>query len=170
MVMDYFKKRAQKSVSEQGELPAWVSDSNASLRAWQYVEELKKEKALYIKHHNRVSDYLTKRVYQIKGADVAKALGMSRASLMNTSKYSNNFREYLDNVNQELKDAKNQQLEKSRKSPSRGGIRRSKDELAQDNAMLKKKIAELEAKHHEDLVRYAFDQLPLPVKKKLGID
>lgn len=157
-------------MSERGELPAWVSDRNASLRAWQYVEELKKEKALYIKHHNRVSDYLIKKVYQIKGADVAKALGMNRASLMNTSKYSNKFREYLDNVNKELKDAKNQQLEQARKSPSRGGIRRSKDELAQDNAMLKKKIAELEAKQHEDLVRYAFDQLPLPVKKKLGID
>ena len=107
MVMDYLKKRVADAISEQeAEPPDWVSGKNASLKAWQYVEELKKEKALYIKRHHKVTDFLTQKTHQIKGSDVAGALSISRASLMNTSNYSTHFREYLDSVNAELKAAK----------------------------------------------------------------
>lgn len=171
MVMDYLIKRVEEASSEQeAELPDWVSDKNASLKAWQYVEQLKKDKALYIKRHHKVTDYLTQKVYQIKGADVASALSISRASLMNTSNYSPHFREYLGNVNAELAAAKESRLRKTQKNPSRGSIRSRKDELVQANAELKKRVSELEKQKTEELVRYAFDQLPLPVKKKLGID
>jgi len=171
MVMDYMKNRAQDDGDEpKEEHPDWASDRNASLKAWQYVEELKKEKALYIKRHHKVKDYGTKNMYQITGTDVAKALHMTRPSIMNNSTYSEDFKTYLDDVNDELEAAKNAKLEKSRKSPSRGSIRNSKNELVQSNDDLKKRVEKLESQKTEELVRYAFDQLPLPVKKKLGID
>ncbi|WP_210398131.1 hypothetical protein [Motiliproteus sediminis] len=171
MVMDYLKRRAEEAAMQtEVERPSWVTDQNASLRAWEYVEQLKKEKALYVKRHHKVTDYLTKKAYQIKGADVANALNISRASLMNTSSYSPHFRDYLDNVNAELEAAKETKLRTAQKSTSRGSIRSRKDELVQANAELRKKVTELEKQKTEELVRYAFDQLPLPVKKKLGID
>lgn len=171
MVMDYLKKRAEKAANDiKTEYPAWVSGKNASLKAWQYVEHLKIEKALYIKRHNKITDYLTQKTYQIKGADVASALNINRASLMNTSSYSPYFKAYLDSVNADLTAAKEAKLQKAQKTPSRGSIRSSKDELMQSNTELKKRVSELEAQKTEELVRYAFDQLPLPVKKKLGID
>lgn len=171
MVMDYLKKRLEEAASAQNiERPDWVSAKNASLKAWEYVEQIKKDKFLYVKRHNKITDYLTQKTYQIKGSDVAKALKMSRASLMNTSSYSPNFKKYLDNVNSDLASAKDAQLKKAQKVPSRGSIRSSKDELVRVNAELKKRVAELEMQKSEEIVCYAFDQLSLPVKKKLGID
>lgn len=171
MVMDYLKMRVEEATGEQeAELPSWASDKNASLKAWQYVEELKKEKSLYIKRHHKITDYLTQKSYQIKGSDVASALKVNRASLMNTSNYSRHFKKYLDSVNTELAAAKEAKILKAQKAPSRGSIRNSKDELVRANTALKKRVSELEAQKTEEVVRYAFDQLPLPVKKKLGID
>jgi|SRR5690554_1913398 len=171
MVMDYLKKRVEEADSQKtAERPSWVSDRNASMKAWQYVEELKKEKSLYIKRHQKVTDYLTQKTYQIKGSDVASALGVNRASLMNTSSYSPHFKKYLDSVNAGLAAAKEARILRAQKAPSRGSIRNSKDELVQANTELKKRVAELEAQKTEELVRYAFDHLPLPVKRKLGID
>lgn len=171
MVMDYLKKRIENAeANKEIATPKWVSKDNASLKAWQYVEELKKEKALYIKRHKNITDYLTKKPYQIKGSDIAKALKINRSSLMNTSKYSGLFVKYLDNVNAELVAAKENQLKKSKQSPSRGSIRNSKEELVFANTELKKRIIELEALKIEELVRHSFNQLPLPIKRKLGID
>lgn len=171
MVMNYMKGRVQNDADEpKEEHPDWVSESNASLKAWKYVEEVKKEKGLYIKRHHKVTNFLTQKTYQIKGSEVASALNMNRATLMNTSTYSKDFAKYLDEVNNTLEASKNEKLKKSGKSPSRGSIRNSKDELVQANTKLRKQLAELESQKTEELVRFAFDQLPLPIKKKLGID
>jgi len=171
MVMNYIKNRANKDTIETEEVyPEWVSERNASLRAWQYVEEQKKTTALYIKRHHKVTDFLTQKTYKIKGSEIADALGINRTTLMNTSTYSGAFEKYLDNVNKKLEQAKDAKLKKARKAPSRGTIRNSKDELVEANKKLKDRVDELESQKTEELVRYAFDQLPLPVRKKLGID
>ncbi|MGM0783576.1 MAG: hypothetical protein ACQEUM_05665 [Pseudomonadota bacterium] len=171
MVMGYLKKRVEEAASEQEtQHPDWVSDKNASLKAWEYVEQLKKDKALYIKRHHKITDFLAQKDYLIKGSDVASALKISRASLMNTSSYSPHFRKYLDSVNAELSAAKQAKIQKTKKAPSRGSIRNRKDELVEANKELKKRLSDLESQKTEELVRHAFDQLPLPIKKKLGID
>jgi len=67
MVMEYLKNRAKDTATKQKTTPPnWASDKNASLKAWQYVEELNKEKALYIKRHSKVTGYLTKK--SLRGA------------------------------------------------------------------------------------------------------
>jgi phosphomannomutase len=170
MVMNYLKKRIHEAENEKKkEHPDWVSSKNATLRAWEYVEQLKKEKMLYIKRHHKITDFITQKTYQIKGAEVALALNINRASLMNTSNFSPKFRVYLESVNSELEASKEAKLKKH-KSSSRGPIKSSKDDLVAINKKLKKRVAELEKLKTEKLVRYAFDQLPLPVKQKLGID
>jgi hypothetical protein len=169
--MKYIKKRMTEIEQDTpSNIPGWVSKTNASFRAWEYVEALKKEKMLYIKRHNKVTDFTTKKKYQIKGSEVAKAIQVNRSSLMNTSTYSPDFREFLDSVNTELFSAKEAKMKKSQGSPSRGSIRNSKEELVTTNKKLKRRIREIEQLKTEELVRHAFDQLPLPVKRKLGID
>lgn len=171
MVMRYIKKRAERTEkSQELDPPSWASAKNASLNAWLYVEQAKKTKALYIRRHHKITDFSKQQTYQIKGSEVAKALEMNRSTLMNTSTYSKDFSDYLDNVNQELEKAKNAKIQSVRKSPSRGTIRNSKDELLMVNKKLQKEVDELENQKTEELVRCAFDQIPLPVKKKLGID
>jgi hypothetical protein len=170
MVMEYLKNKAKsKPSTNETMLPDWVSKSNSSFKAWQYVEELKKEKSLYIKRHHKVTDFLTKKTYQIKGSDIAKALSISRASLMNTSSYSESFRQYLEMVNAELEDAKIAKLKNTSQSASRGSIRSRKDELMAINSELKKQLSALERQKTEELVSHAYDQLPLNIKRKLGL-
>ena len=116
-----------------------------------------------------MSDYLTKKTYQIKGSEVAKALNISRASLMNTSRYSQDFKLYLEGVNSSLAAEKDSKL-KNTNGSSRGSIRNSKDELVRAITRLRKRVTELEAQKLEEVVALTFDQLPLPIKRKLGID
>ncbi|PTB99789.1 hypothetical protein C9993_01365 [Marinobacter sp. Z-F4-2] len=171
MVMDYLKKRieaAMEADEESTNRPKWVSEKNASAKAWQCAEELKQEKQLYIKRHKSPSNFLVKKHYQIKGAEVAKAAGINRTVLMNTSTYSEQFRQYLTDVNAELEDAKHAQLKRA-ENPTRGGVQRSKkqnliDRIRQDEQT----IAELEQRLAENFDEI-FDKLPLPIKKKLGI-
>lgn len=171
MVLDFLKKRMEEAASGEQvcDVPVWVSSHNHSLKAWHYVENLKKEKLRNIKSYNTVLALSIQKNYQIKGAEIASALSISRASLMNTSKYSCYFRAYLDVVNQNLENAKEIKLKKVKKLPSRGSIRDSKDELVKANNILKKRVDQLEAQNTEKIVSKAFDQLPLPIKKKLGI-
>ena len=170
MVMDYLKERSKKSTDKQKtQPPGWTSDENYSLKAWEKIEELKKEKAKYIKNHTKVTDFLIQKNYRIKGEDIAKALNANRSSLMNTSDFSPKLKQHLDKTNAILDKAKDLQLEKKKKNPSRGSIKNSKAELVKANTALRKKVEKLEAQKTEELVSRTFDELPLPIKKKLGI-
>ncbi|MDV2080382.1 hypothetical protein [Marinobacter xestospongiae] len=171
MVMKYLRNRVETSKIEQAErtnLPDWVSDRNASAKAWRCTEELKLEKQLYIKRHNSQTDFLVKKNYQIKGAEVARAVGMNRTVLMNTSTYAERFRQYLADVNGELEEEKNARLKRA-ENPTAGGVQRSrKQDLVDRIKKDEETIAELEQRICEGFDEI-FDKLPLPVKKKLGI-
>lgn len=171
MVMEYLKKRveaARATDEDSVKCPKWVSEKNASARAWQCAENLKQEKQLYIKRHKSPTNFLVKKHYQIKGSDVAKAAGVNRTVLMNTSTYSEHFRQYLTGINAELEKAKEAQLKRA-ENPTGSGVQRSKkqdliDRIRQDE----RAIAELEQRIGENFEEI-FDKLPLPIKKKLGI-
>jgi hypothetical protein len=170
--MKYFEKKATSGSKAQPEdsHPTWATKNNASLEAWKCVEKLKKERTRYIKSHQKVTDFLSKSSYQIKPSEVAKAINLNRTTLMHTSTYSEKFTDYLKSVNLELAALKKSQTENATLNRSRGSIRDNKDRLVTINSQLKQQVQELEQKKIEEVVKYAFDQLPLPVKKKLGID
>lgn len=149
--------------------PDWVSANNASLKAWQCVEDLKANLLKYISSHSKITHYLNKSDYQIKPSQVAKAIGINRSTLMHSSSYSIGFATYLEEVNAELEKLKTEKLDKARRSPSRGPTAESKEDLVRLNTELKRRIAELENLKTEQLVRQVLDQVPLPIKRKLGL-
>lgn len=172
MVMEYMKQRLREQDirdSATKSPPQWVNARNASLKAWECVELLKKERLLFIQTHSRLSDYKKKSHYQIKASEVARSLGISRATLMHTSSYSNNFSAHLQKVNEDLDAAKEKAVNNASKSNSRGSIRSSKDDLLIRNRELKRRINELEVEKTERLVDVALEKLPLPIRRKLGL-
>lgn len=171
MVMDYFtKKLTQQVLTDSAQLPDWVTDRNASLRAWKCVEALKIERAKYIDSHSKRYEFANKSSYQVNAAEVARAITLNRSTLMHGSSYSKAFTKYLNEVNAELEAAMAKKLDPVKKNPYRGPISSSKNELVKTNAELRKRIACLEVQNTEELVTLAFDRLPLPVRRTLGLD
>lgn len=172
MVMEYLKKRVEtkeKADEEEVGRPNWVSEKNASAKAWRTTEALKLEKRLFIKRHKSPTNFLVKKHYQIKGSEVAKSAGINRTALMNTSTYSEMFRQYLADVNAELEEEKNARLRRA-ENPTAGGVHRSrKQDLVDRIRKDEQKITELEQRISESFDEI-FEKLPLPIKKKLGIE
>jgi hypothetical protein len=169
MVLNYFEQQDNNPQSSK-QLPSWLSNDNFSYPAWKYTEELRILKADYIKQHHKAADFVVKRNYQIRGADIAAHLKINRSSLMNTSSFSKKFRQYLDEVNIDLMKQKESRIQQSRNHPSRGSIESSKNQLLEANIKLKKQVDELQSQNIKELVERTFDQLPLPLKRKLGLD
>ncbi|MBO6873056.1 MULTISPECIES: hypothetical protein [Marinobacter] len=169
MVMGYLKDRLEKAAKETGENPpSWVSEKNASGAAWKCVEELRREKELFIRRHRTSTDFSIKKHYQIKGSEVARTLGMNRSALMNTSSFSGDLAQYIEAVNSELEKAKNEKLKRAH-SPTPGGMHRSKKEdLIERVRLAEHRYDELKMRLEEPL-NEIYDELPLPIKKKLGI-
>lgn len=167
MIMKYIQDRGEKAPHTVTARPHWVSTSNASIKAWEHVERSKREKEFFIKTHHHATDYLVKANYLIKPSEVAKAIGVHRSTLMHSSSYSDAFSEYLESINAELETAKSEAI--ARGGKSRGTIPVNKDDLLATNKELKARLLALELRKTEELVAHAFDQLPLPIKKKLGI-
>lgn len=169
MVLKYIEDRKKEDLSESN-LPSWVSKDNASFLAWKYVEKCKNEKLLYIESNYKSTDFVNKGSYQIRATDVAAFINVHRTTLVSNSSYSDNFREYLVDVNSYLSMKKESVIKSAKFSPSRGSVRSSKNTLVEINKDLKKRILELESKNIEKAVIHAFDMLPLPIKAKLGIE
>ncbi|WP_149867938.1 hypothetical protein [Cellvibrio sp. PSBB023] len=168
--MKYFDDKARVNSQLSPAFPSWVSGDNASLEAWKITESLKKERTAYINRHRKISDFELKKTYQIKPSEIARLTGITRPTLMHTSSYSKGFSDYLAAVNRELAELKDRQISNAGKKSPRGSIRSNKDDLLHANVELRKALSEMENKNIENLVRHAFDQLPLPIKRKLGID
>ena len=50
--MEYFEQKLEQ-VKQREELPSWVSESNASYKAWKATEKKKGERIIYIKNHSK---------------------------------------------------------------------------------------------------------------------
>ncbi|WP_339673923.1 hypothetical protein [uncultured Zhongshania sp.] len=168
-MLSYFEEKSRGENDNDEGLPRWVTKENGSYPAWRLIHDMRLEKIEYIKAHNRPTDYTRNGTYKIRGSDIAKALNMNRSSLFNSSSFSNSLKQYLDEINTELEEFKNKVLARAEKSKSRGTIRSSKDELVTKNAELKSRVSELEELKVQELVSHVFDQLPLDIKRKLGI-
>lgn len=105
MSLNYLKKRAIKAETNKP-LPKWVSDKNITKKAYECINKLKSERLRYIEQHNKAKDYLKKSLYQISASEVAKTIEVATTTLISTSKYSDDLKNYLDEVNQELEAAK----------------------------------------------------------------
>lgn len=163
--MDFFENKIKERVDD---MPSWVKATNGSHKAYLTAEKLFNERMLYIQKHNLNSHYRNKKSYQISGSEVASIAKISKPTLLSTSSYSEAFKVHLAKLNEELKRAKEDRLNSSKRIRSRGPIARPKDELVNEVAQLKKQVAELQRLNAIDQVESAFSRLGPEIRTSLG--
>lgn len=156
--MEYFEQKLEQ-VKQREELPSWVSESNASYKAWKATEKKKGERIIYIKIHSKESHYKLKGSYQITGSEVAREAGIGKVTLLSTSAYSKSFKTYLKSVNEELELLKNARLEKAKKSQNRGLAGKTKKEVIAHAGSYKDKYESLLKSNTVEQVEQAINML-----------
>lgn len=167
-MLQYFEDLANQA-KEQEQLPDWVNPKNASFKAYKCINALKEERHTYIRRHCRPTHFKQKKSYQISGAEVARTIEIAKPTLLKTSTYSAAVKCYLEQVNNELMQAMEARLRKTATLKSRGPIAQRKDELVEQIQALKKENQSLKIANAEQQVEAIFNQLSLPVRKKLHI-
>lgn len=147
-------------------LPPWVSDKNKSLKAYEAIDTLRKQKKRFIRSHSLKSQYKKKSDYQISKAEVAALAGIKPQPLFGSASYSNALKVYLSEVNQQLEDSKNNRLSKAHN----GLNTRHKSELVKELQDKTKEVEGLSQVNIDEIVTKSIAQLPLDVKRKLKLD
>jgi hypothetical protein len=171
---NYFENKAEKEIekiSKEKQRPDWVSDSNLSVKAYNYLLEKEAELRAYIARHKNISDFKAKKSYHISARSVATALGCAANSLTDELKvtFAEGFNKYLKNLNIDLLKAKDDRIEAQEKRQSRGLHEETKDELVVKAKSLKDQIKEIKEKNVHDQVEQIFNQLDKPICEKLRI-
>jgi len=149
------------------ELPSWVSDENLSLKAYRKIQELRLEKLLYIAKNSKKSDFKRVGRFTINQSEVAKSIGCAPQGLFSstTSKYSGDLTEYLNKVNAELEEKKYLKIERKK----RGLQNRSKEQLITEVKKQKNEAIMHFEKTAEDAFLLLKSEMPLDLKRKLGL-
>jgi len=168
MSLKSLSKIAQSKTKELA-LPIWVSEKNITFAAYQYINLLKTEKLDFIAKHNKVNDYKAKGNYQITASEVARHIKVATTTLISTSVYSKDLKNYLDSINTKLEEEKFLRLSKHRKSLSSGLRQHKKDEIRIELQNTRKELEELKHKNAIEQATLVLKSLALPIKQKLGI-
>ena len=111
MPTDYFENFLDKNeVSEESQFPSWVTPKNSSLKAFNALIGLEKQKKEYIRRHSRKSHFSKKSDYLIQKSELGRAIGVAPQPLFNSVSYSSDLTEYLEQTNQKLNAAKERRL------------------------------------------------------------
>lgn len=157
----------QDDVQEEAKaLPGWVTHENNSIKAYQAIETLRKEKKRFIRGHSLKSNYRKKSDYQIMKAEVARIAGTHAQPLFGSVSYSEKLTAHFEEVNQKLEEAKNNRLSKARN----GFNTRLKSELVKELRVKTEEVDKFAQKYVDEIVKRSIDQLPLDVKRKLKLD
>jgi len=167
---------AEEKAETENELPDWVSEDNASLAAYNAINNIKKEKYAYISKHKTASKFIVAKTFQVQKSEVAKILGKTTPALFYASSYSEKLLEYLEGkedqegvrnggVNGELMKRKNERIAK----PRTGLASKSKKEVYVTAQTANSRIKELEAQTAEGQLELAIKKLPLNVRDKLKL-
>lgn len=169
--MEHFRKKAKENLSkEKQKLPDWVKDENhITFKAFMATEEEKELRLQYISKHFLKKDYKNKLdTYKIAIKCIADKLSIDDTTLGQSSSYSEDFVDHLEEVNKDLEKAKNKSIEKGKSDNS--------EKKSYTNAALKKEISELkqqlkqkEKSDVEKQVNRAFDMLSKETKEALTI-
>jgi hypothetical protein len=147
--------------------PKWVSEGNISLKAYQAIEAIKKEKHLSISQAGDKRDLTKKSSYHISKVEVAKLVGVKPQPLFHsaTTTYSKGLLDHYNSVNDELIIKKEAKLKRSK-----NGIgNQTKEELVIGFKKQKTKLLQIEEKISDELYAKFKSQLSLDVKSKLKV-
>mgnify|MGYP004034148391 CR=1 FL=1 len=169
--MEHFRKKAKENLlKEKQKLPDWVKDENhITFKAFMATEEEKELRLQYISKHFLKKDYKNKLdTYKIAIKCIADKLSIDDTTLGQSSSYSEDFVDHLEEVNKDLEKAKNKSIEKGKsgkskkKSYTNAALR---DEISE----LKRQLKQKEKSDVEKQVNRAFDMLSKETKEALTI-
>jgi len=146
-------------------LPHWVSEKNATFKAYKAINAIKLDKCEYILKHKNARAFRTEKSYQVGREEVAQEVQVTRQVLFYTSKYSEQLQSFLDEVNKELDEKKI-----SRLAVKSDGVRdQPKKEVYGKYKLYKGALAELQKKNASEQVSEAISRMSLQTRKALGL-
>lgn len=157
-----------ESVGAKDKLPDWVSADNASLAAYEAINNIKKEKFSYISKHKIATAFRTAKFFQVQKKEVADAIGATPQAIFYASSYSEKLLDYLEGkegVNNELMKRKDERIAK----PRTGLKSKSKSEIYSTAKAAKERIKELEAQNAGEQLALAIAKLSPYVRDKLQL-
>ncbi|MDE1223659.1 hypothetical protein MCT03_04900 [Vibrio aestuarianus] len=157
--------------SEQNEQPSWMVNEpgHTTYKAYYAILDLKKEAEEAISSFGEVATNKTKKFYQIKKSNVAKAVGRSAQSIFNASSFSKDIEAFFDDVNKELLEM-HELEQKKQLNRKKTGIRvKKKEVIVQSHQSLEKKYNELKARSVKETLDLAVAKMPLDLKAKMGL-
>jgi len=164
------RKKAAQQKKMAVESDDWVSENNLTSKIVECIQKLKVEKLQYIASHNMTSHYKIQKHYRVIPAEVARRVGCAVTTLTHSSAYSDNVKEYIQKINEELELEKRKKIKTHKSTLSAGMKQRKKDEISRELQMVRKDLEELKKKNAEEQVLLVLKSLSLPVRNKLGID
>ncbi|MCH2038777.1 MAG: hypothetical protein MK137_09325 [Rickettsiales bacterium] len=144
----------------------WINLHLTAKEAYQAINDLKKVKLRYISGHSSEKSYKTKSPWTISKAEVARRVGKSSQPLFNSNTFSKGLLGYFNETNKALLNAKTKKLTKANK----GMQHKTKEELKESTIKLTKENKLLLQNTCEELYEKLLSELPLDVKRKLGLN
>jgi len=146
-------------------LPDWVSEKNATLKAYNAINSIKLDKLEYIQKNKTKHAFRTQKLYQVKTEEVATKVGVTPQVLFHTSTYSDSLKSFLKEINDELRDKKIKRLE----AKPEGVRARPKTEVYESYQSCKKDLVEVKKKNASDQVSEAISRMSTQTRNKLGL-
>lgn len=169
MSLDILIQLAETTKPDE-KLPSWVSEKNVTLQAYEYLNNLKADKLEYIKSHVQLKYFKKKSSYLITASEVAREVNVATTTLISSSVYSIEFKKYLDSVNSELTEAKDNKLKTYKRTRSAGLQQQRKEELKVKLQEVRAELVEVKQRNAREQVERLLSELPLPIKRKIGLD
>ncbi|WP_114325131.1 hypothetical protein [Candidatus Colwellia aromaticivorans] len=161
-LLDILNKEVNSNIKEG--VPDWVSEKNASLKAYNIINELKLEKLTFIKKHSKVTDYRKKGNYQIKIQDIVRQMKEGRTGVFQSNSYSTDLKKYFKEINDELEKKMNARIKK------KGGLlAKNKITIVKKAQSLQQEYDELKDKKLSEFYDDLIGKMPIKDKLKLGI-
>jgi hypothetical protein len=172
---DEFLDRLDESILKKENLdnPPWVLDdiNHTTYKAWQAILQLQKQKELNIKKYGKVATTKTSNsLYVIKKSEVSLLVGKSPQSIFRTSSFSHSIRIFLDKINCNLLEFHNDEQSKQRNRNKKTGIRnKAKVDIIGSHQNIEKELNKLKAMTTKNVLDLAINQMPLDLRRKLGL-
>ena len=100
---------------------------------------------------------------------MARKINIAQTTLLPTSKYSDEFKNYLANTNADLAESMAARIKQTTSSKSRGPIARNKDELVDEVRDLQRRLKTLEAENAMAQAEHVISMLHPDIKELLCI-
>ncbi|MGB0936238.1 MAG: hypothetical protein ACPGTQ_02205 [Colwellia sp.] len=145
--------------------PSWAVEGETSGKAYDAINKFKTAKLRYINTHSDEKDFKNKFSYKISKTEVAKEIGKNPQPIFNDVSYSVKLSEYYDDVNDKLEEKKELKINK----PKHGLQHLSKDEIKKKAQKQEKDLVKLQKNNCEELYARLLSNMPLDIKKNLGL-